>query len=100
MIARSFGTQSRFGVELPRLVHLHGTSLRAVAKAADVDASYLHQVLKGDRAPSEKLLAGAASYFEIPPAHFREYRELVVMKRVRADASVLDRVYEIVTRDS
>lgn len=65
-----------------------------------MDASYLHQVLKGNRAPSEKLLVGAASYFEVPPEHFREYRELVVMERLRADPAVLDRVYGLVVRDS
>jgi len=41
---------------------------------------------------------GTAQALELFLEYFREYREAVVIERVKADGELLDRVYALVTR--
>lgn len=93
-------TQESFRDELPRLLADRGMSQRSLAKLVGVNQSYLTFVLQGRRAPSRRLLDGVAKALDLPTDYFREYREAIVVDRVKADPKLLDRVYELVSRSA
>jgi len=75
-------------------------SQRRLAAAVGLNQSYLTFVLKGQRAPSRRLLEGTAKELGLAVDYFREYREMVVIERVKSDPALLNRVYALVTRRS
>jgi transcriptional regulator with XRE-family HTH domain len=91
-------TQEAFRDELPRLLEMRGMSQRALAGQVGVNQSYLTFVLHGRRAPSRRLLEGAARALGLPADYFREYREAAVIDRVKRDPVLLDRVYGLIQR--
>lgn len=93
-------TEEAFRVELPGLLRDRGMSQRSLARYVGVNQSYLTFVLQGRRTPSRRLLEGAAKALGLPPDYFREYREAIVIERLKADAKLLDRVYALVMRSS
>ena len=88
--------QLPFRDELPRLLRDNGISGRELAKQVGIDQSYVSLVLNGQRAPSRKLLERSAEALGLPAAYWREFREQVVLERIRADAALLERVYALV----
>ena len=97
-MARQRWTQSSFRDELPRLLAERGISQRELARRVGVNQSYLTFVRQGRRAPSRKLLEGAATALDLQVEYFREYREAVVIEQLRADPGVVDRLYRLVRR--
>jgi transcriptional regulator with XRE-family HTH domain len=93
-------TEVPFREELPRLLAGERMSLRELSRRIGINQSYLTSVLQGRRAPSRRLLEGAASALELPHDYFREYREAVVVERVRADPQLRERVYALLGRSS
>jgi transcriptional regulator with XRE-family HTH domain len=91
-------TQRRFLEEVPALLAEHGISARELARRVGVDQSYLAFVIGGRRSPSRRLLEGAAAALGLPPDYFREYREAIVLERIKADPALLDRIYALVTK--
>ena len=91
-------TRAPFREELPRLLAEREMSQRELARRIGVNQSYLTFVLKGARTPSRRLLEGASKVLELPLEYFREYRETIVIERVRADPDVVDRLYRLVRR--
>jgi len=85
--------QDSFRAELPRLLADRQMSQRELARQVGVNQSYLSFVLRGRRMPSRRLLEGTAKTLGLPIDHFREYREAVVIERLKADPDLLDRVY-------
>lgn len=72
--------------------------MRELARRIGVNQSYITFVMQGRRSPSRKLLEGTAEALGLPPDYFREYREAVVLERIKADPRLLDRVYALVTK--
>jgi transcriptional regulator with XRE-family HTH domain len=93
-------TEKAFRDDLPRLLAERGLSQRRLAQLVGLNQSYVTLVLKGRRAPSMRLLRGATDALELPMDYFREYREAVVIEHVKADAAMLERVYQLITRSS
>jgi transcriptional regulator with XRE-family HTH domain len=91
-------TQGSFREELPRLLAERKMSQRELARRVGVNQSYLTFVLQGRRAPSRKLLEGTAAAIDLHVEYFREFREAVVIERLRADPGVVDRLYRLVMR--
>lgn len=91
-------TRASFRQELPRLLAEQEMSQRELARRIGVNQSYLTSVLQGRRAASERLLRGTAAALELSVDYFREYREAVVIERLKGDPRVLDRLYRLVTR--
>lgn len=75
-------------------------SQRALARQLAMNPAYLSLVLQGKRAPSHRLLTQTARVLELPADYFREYREQVVIERIRSDPQLLERAYALVTRSS
>jgi len=70
-------------------------SQRTLAREVGVSASHLSRVLRGAsyKSPSRDLVAKVARAFGLPEDYFPEYREAVVIERVRRDAGWRDRLY-------
>jgi transcriptional regulator with XRE-family HTH domain len=81
--------------ELPRLLRLHGISLRALAAAVGVNQSHLSRVLgaKGSRPVSGDLAGKIAVALGMREDYFPEFREAVVIERIRRDPALRDRLY-------
>lgn len=82
--------------ELPRLVDQDPQlSLRKVAQRAGVDPAHLSRALrgKGEKHVSGELAGRLAAALELPVDYFPEYREDAVMRAVRADGQLRDRLY-------
>jgi transcriptional regulator with XRE-family HTH domain len=88
-------TQTPFVQEVPRLLGERGMSLRALATAADVDPGHLSRVLRGAsyKTPSGDLARRVAVALALPKDYFPEYREAIVLERVRHDPEIRDRLY-------
>lgn len=80
---------------VPRLLEERGMSLRALARAAEVNAGHLSRVLRQRdyKSPSAELTERVALAFELPRDYFPEFREAVVIRRIRSDARLRDEVY-------
>lgn len=92
-------TQRPFRYELPRLLTESGKgSVRAFARQAKVNSSYVARVLSGERMPSAKLIEAAADYFGLDADYFRESREAQVIEQIKTDPDLLDRVYALIKK--
>src|SRR5947209_182771 len=89
--------------ELPRLLHEHGMSLRALAEAVGVNQSYLSRILSpkpsaATRPPSAKVAAAIAEELGLPRDYFTEYRQAVVHDAIAEDGKLRDQVYDSLPR--
>lgn len=86
--------------ELPDLLEERGLSIRAIARAADVDPAHLSRVLRGVRGktPSPELARRVAEALGLPRDYFPEWREAVILHRIREDPALRDRIYDRVRR--
>jgi transcriptional regulator with XRE-family HTH domain len=89
-----------FVEELPGLLEDRGLSIRAIARAADVDAAHLSRVLRGARGKttSPELARRVAEALGLPSDYFPEWREAVILRRIREDPALRDRIYDRVRR--
>lgn len=87
-------TRQRFTDALPVLAEKRGLSLRAIAKEAGLDHSYLAKVLRGDKRLRLEHVDAVASALDLPGDYFPEQREAAVLKAMRADPSQGERIYD------
>ena len=75
-------------------------SQRALAREAGVSASHLSRVLRREdyKTASRELAANVARVLGLPDDYFPEYREAIVIERVRRDANWRERLYRQVRR--
>jgi transcriptional regulator with XRE-family HTH domain len=84
-----------FAQELPALLAERGLSQRKLAQLIDLNPSHLSRVLRGaDKTrPSEDLIVRVAHALGLPPGYFPEVREAAVIKRLREDSELRDKLY-------
>ena len=90
-------TKKPFVEELPRLLEERGMSLRGLGREAGVSGAYLSSLLRGvarTKAPSADLVRRVAHALDLPPDYFVEYREAVVVERIRSDPRLRDELYD------
>jgi transcriptional regulator with XRE-family HTH domain len=95
-------TNRPFADEVPRLLEERGWSIRHLAIEAGVERGYLWKVIRrrGYKTPSVRLAEAVASALGLPPDYFPEYREGVVVERVRHDGRLRDDVFDRLSRRS
>jgi transcriptional regulator with XRE-family HTH domain len=88
-------TDQPFVQELPGLLEERGYSLRRLAREAGIDPSHLSRVLRraNYKTPSGELTRKVAEALALPHDYFREYRQAVVLERIRADSRIRERLY-------
>jgi hypothetical protein len=76
--------------------------MRHLAIQAGVERGYLWKVIRrrGYKTPSVRLTEAVATALGLPRDYFREYREGVVIDRVRRDARLRDEVFDRLNRGS
>jgi transcriptional regulator with XRE-family HTH domain len=79
-----------------RLLQERGMSIRALAREAGVTASHLSRVLaRSDyKTPSVDLMRRVGAVLDVPPETFPEYRQGVLIQRVREDPELRDRLFQ------
>lgn len=89
-------TTKRFAEEVPRILRERGLSIRALARAADVTDAHLSRVLRGVnyKTASPDLARRVALALDLPEDYFPEYREGIVIERIRHDPRLRDRLYQ------
>jgi transcriptional regulator with XRE-family HTH domain len=94
-------SQEPFVEELPRLLKQRKMSLRALAREAGVSAGHLSRVLRREayKTPSAELTARVATALGLPKDYFPEFREAFVLRRVREDTVLRDRLYRRLARN-
>jgi transcriptional regulator with XRE-family HTH domain len=82
--------------EVPSLLRERELSIRALARRVGVTDADLSRVLRevSYKTPSADLARRVAVALDLPPDYFPEYREGVVVERVRRDAKLRDRLYD------
>jgi transcriptional regulator with XRE-family HTH domain len=92
-------TDTPFTQELPRLLKARGISQRGLAAAIGISDSHLSRVLRRAdyKTPSADLTKRAALALQLPPDYFPEYREKVVLERIKADPSLRNELYDRLT---
>lgn len=88
-------TEAPFAEELPRLLAERRLSLRAFARKLAVSDSHLSRVVRGvdSKRPSAELVERAAEALDLPPDYFPEFREFLVLERIRSDPKLRNRLY-------
>jgi transcriptional regulator with XRE-family HTH domain len=89
-------SEQRFVDEVPRLLAQRGMSLRALARAVEVSPGYMSRVLRGrdNKSPSAELAERVALAFGLPRDYFPDFREAVVIRRIRGDARLREELYK------
>jgi transcriptional regulator with XRE-family HTH domain len=89
-------TNERFSDQVPRLLHERGLSIRALARAAGVTDAHLSRVLRrvNYKTASTDLARRVALALDLPVDYFPEFREGVVIDRVKHDPKLRDRLYK------
>jgi transcriptional regulator with XRE-family HTH domain len=89
-------TNRPFADEVPRLLEERGWSIRHLAIEAGVERGYLWKVIRrrGYKTPSVRLTEAVAKALGLPSDYFPEYREGVVVDRVRRDEHLRDEVFD------
>src|SRR5687767_2116702 len=84
-----------FVEEFPRLLRERGLSMRAAARAAGVSQGHLSRALRGadNKRPGHDLIARLSAALGLPEDYFPEVREARVVRAVRADPALRDRMY-------
>lgn len=88
-----------FVEELPRLLAERKMSLRALAREIGVSQAYLWNVVhqRHSKRANADLLRRIALTLGKPEDYFPEYREAVVLERVRSDGKLRDQLYKRIT---
>ncbi len=70
-------------------------SLRSLARDAEVNPAHLSRVLRGreSKATSTDLARRVAEALDLPADYFPEYREGLLIERVKTDPALRDRLY-------
>ncbi len=99
---RSQWTNTPFADEVPRLLAERGMSVRALAREAGVSQPHLSRVLRrvDYKTPSLKLCRAVARALGLPEDYFPEYREALVVRSLRDDPRVRDRLYKLLRSGS
>lgn len=86
--------------ELPELLAERRLSVRALALSAGVSPSHLGRVLRQRdyKTPSADLCRRVAHALDLPDDYWPEYRERVVVERVRSDPKLREELYGRLTR--
>jgi transcriptional regulator with XRE-family HTH domain len=89
-------TDAAFADEVPRLLKERGWSIRRLAVEAGVERAYLWKVIRrrAYKSPSARMAKAVALALGLPPDYFPEYREGVVIGRVKDDPSLRDRIFD------
>jgi transcriptional regulator with XRE-family HTH domain len=87
-------TMASVADELPALAEKHGLSIRAVARALDVNQSHLSRLIAGKVVASGLLAGRLAELFDLPRDYFPEYRQWVLTSAIDTDPSFRDRLYD------
>jgi transcriptional regulator with XRE-family HTH domain len=83
-----------FGDTLQTLMAETKTTFRVLGERTGLSAGYLNHLAHGNRpAPSSDVIASIARGLGVDPDHFREYRIRLVVERLEASPSQLDRLY-------
>jgi transcriptional regulator with XRE-family HTH domain len=83
---------------LPRLLEARGLSIRRLADSMDIDPTHLSRVVRSaGKVPSRELARRAALALELPYDYFPEYREAVVVERIRRNPAFRDDLYDELT---
>lgn len=100
--AKSRLSQRPFIEELPEILEERGLSLREIARQAGVDPGHLNRVLRRAdyKTPSAKLCERVAVTLGLPADYWPEYREHVIVSRVRADPELRETLYKRITSRS
>lgn len=88
-------SQRRLVEELPELLEERNLSVRALAIKAEVSASHLGRVLRQQdyKTPSAELCRRVARALDLPEDYWPDYRERVVIDRVRSDPKLREDLY-------
>jgi transcriptional regulator with XRE-family HTH domain len=89
-------SERRLVEELPEILEARGLSIRAVALSAGVSPSHLGRVLRQSdyKTPSVDLCQRVAHALDLPDDYWPEYRERVVVDRVRSDPVLREELYD------
>lgn len=89
-------TNTSFADEVPRLLEERGWSIRRLALEAGVERGYLWKVIRrrGYKTPSLRMAQSVAAALGLPPDYFPEYRERIVIDRVKRDPEARDEVFD------
>ena len=90
----------RFAEELPRLLAEKGWSQRKLAAQVGVNQSHISRVARGadhQTRPSLDLVARIAVALDLPEDYFIEYREGVIIERMRHDPTFREETYARLT---
>ena len=93
-------TDTPFTVELPRLLHERGLSLRALARAIGINDSHLSRVVRRAdyKAASAELTRRIAVELGLPPDYFPDVREAAVISVIKTDPDLRDRLYDRINK--
>jgi transcriptional regulator with XRE-family HTH domain len=93
-------SERTFVKELPVLIKERGLSIRAVARSAEVDPGHLSRVLRGARGKSVSpdLAGRVAKALGLPEDYFPEWREALIVDRIREDPKLRDSIYDRIRR--
>lgn len=88
-------SQRRLVEELPEILKARDLSIRALAIRAGVSPSHLGRVLRQSdyKTPSVELCRRLAQALDLPEDYWPEYRERVVVDRVRSDPALREELY-------
>lgn len=88
-------SQRRLVEELPELLAARNLSVRALAIHAEVSASHLGRVLRQRdyKTPSAELCRRVARALDLPDDYWPEYRERVIIDRIRSDPKLREELY-------
>jgi transcriptional regulator with XRE-family HTH domain len=91
-----------FVEELPELLKQRGLSLTKLAQRIDRNPSHLSRVLRRAdyKRPSGELTRRVAEVLELPLDYFPEFREAVVIARVKGDARFRDNLYDRLQKEA
>lgn len=95
-------SQRRLVEELPEILEARELSIRAIALSAGVSHSHLGRVLRQSdyKTPSVELCRRLARALDLPDDYWPEYRERVVIDRVRSDPALREELYDRLTAKS
>jgi hypothetical protein len=70
--------------------------MRRLAIESGIERGYLWKVVRrrGYKTPSVRMAEAVASAFGLPPDYFPEYREGIVVDRVKRDSTVRDELFD------
>lgn len=93
-------TNAPFVEEVPRLLRQRGLSIRALAREVGVTDAHLSRVLRrvSYKTPSGDLARRVALALDLPGDYFPEFREWLVVERIKSDAKLRDRLYRQLKR--